>query len=1342
MVSRHWLNLALLAISATAAPTILLDSDFEDAVAPWQVRRLWQGTDPVCELRTDAPFAGARCLAVGFTNKAHSRGNIRVAARLPRPDLAAGRLFRLHFAARTRPERGLRTRLEASIILDGVGTKQVFQIAPDRWQTFSMDAVYADDAPLERLEIELGFMSLTEQVLIAGEAYLDAIRVEQLPAPVRREPRSEAEWRSPDTATPAPAPPIPVHFSLPKSGHVTLVLEDAAGKRVRNLVTAQPFAAGDHTVYWDGLSEGRPKTTAGVPGYQIQREVIAPGSYQVRGLYRDPITLTYAFTLLPNTGQTPWPTDTGKREGGWLGDHGNPTATLFLPAARAPGGIDQMLLANSVNEAAHGLAWVDLDGNKLAGQRHLGGHWTGASHLAYDHGDKAHTDIYAYGRMDWTGKTKGKTGLRLTALTAHGDLVVATPEIDNTWDGGNPGDLAVHDGLLVYSAFAPDRLVFYDTHAVSAAQEAERLGSVELTKPHALAFDRQGRLLVVSGSRVLRYTLGDDPTALPEPEVLIAAGLDQPRDLAVDEAGRIYVAQWGQSHQIKVFAADGAELRTIGKPGGPQLGPYDPERMAFPYGLSIDSSGQLWVAARRWWVPKVVYVWTTDGQHVRNHYGPARYGGGGFLDPEDPTRFLYHNGHGGIEFRVDWQAGTATPASIYHLPYGAVNDRWDQRVEMFNTKRGPGGGVAFPYRARGHRYISNSFSNASSGPATLMLLADRTPDGAPPLLMLGKVGSYEKQLKHLGLWDQLPFTAFRHPGHRFNGAHKTLFLWTDHNRDRQVQADEFQFYLPPALVDDPAGYTGRNKNDWVMQGAGIINSIELGDDLAVHIRSHAGRQRNGLVLRLRPTRIDDDALPHYDLTQYEEVLEESFAQRASSNVLPLADDRLLATGGPIQGFKDGQLDWFYHSQWPSLHTGHAGPRSPQYPGQLIATTRVLGPAFTPKSGEAGELWALNSNLGLAYLFTADGLLVDTLFNYRKNGRIWNFPECERGMDVTDVNLIDECFFPTITRLDDGRVVLVAGKTHSSVVELHGLDSIRRFTADPIDVTVADIATIQQHARDVAAWERAQDQPERLLVTRIGRPLEDLLDDALAEETATEETLSIDGRFEDWAEPTWITVQRERLGAGFGGRDVAYTTAALACDDEHLYLALRTRARDLLANEGGSLQHLFKTGGGLDLHLAARTPAPDRKQPVEGDVRLLIAHVQGKTVAVRYRPIVPGTTKPVIYDSPVAETRIDAVDDVSSHIRLATARVTLPDRNKTAQFEQIEVAIPLTVLGWAPNALPRTVGDIGILVGERGVTTQRIYWHNKAAGIVSDIPSEARLEPATWGDWQVVEEDQL
>ncbi|MGE9290403.1 MAG: hypothetical protein ACQKBT_05410 [Puniceicoccales bacterium] len=1117
-----------------------------------------------------------------------------------------------------------------------------------------------------------------------------------------------------------PAPPLTIDFELERAGYVTLVVEDGEGKRVRNLIAGEYFEAGSHQIPWDGQNEGRPIQLRGRPGYKIQREIVGAGDYHVRGLVRDEIQLSYEFSVYPNVSGAAWKVDGEKKQGGWLADHGNPHATLFIPAERAPDGVDTMLLTSTVAEAADGIAWVDLDGNKMAGQRWLAGVWTAASHLAYDSGDSAHEKIYAYGRMDWVSKQEGMKQLRISGFhegrrdigNRHRtqDYKVLWEDFSYSWNGGHPGDMAVHDSLLVFSVFGPGRIFFYDTSGVDKDHQATLLAEVPADEPNALAFDPQGRLLIINGDKLYRFTLQPFPDPLSRPELLIAEGLDEPRAMTVDRAGNIYIAEWGESHQIKVFDGQGKFLRSIGHPGGPVAGPYDPERMAFPYGMDVDSEGKLWVASRRWWLPKVVWVWDENGEHLRNHYGPTQYGGGGFLDPHDPTRLLYHNNHGGIEFRIDWAGGTAVPDSIYQMNYGARNDRWFEEALLLKERdMNP----SYPYRARGNRYISNSFSGVATGPKMVFLLRDETPSECPPLLFLTTVGNYKKQLQELGLWETIPGIDAAHPAERFGAEQKTLCLWTDTSGDGSPQVEEFQIFLPRDLYDPDAPKMKFSS------GAGIVDSIELGPDLDILVRfSSRSDKEPGGVLRFAPIEVKENGLPVYDPQKFEKVLEAPRVMRSSTNVHEFDDGGFVLTGGPIAGFDaQGEEQWIYHSQWASLHNGHAGPRAPEFSGQLIATLGMAGGSFTPQEGEAGPLWALNSNLGLLYLFTQDGLLVDTLFNYRDEGRLWNFLEAERGMDVTDANLGDETFYPSITQYEDGSVYMLAGKSSLNVIQLRGLDSIRRFQGSSFSISSEDVDRLNQYNLEVAKWRQDQEELGEILVRKMDNP-------------------QIDGVENDWGDPQWITIQEERVGSGFHGRDVPYTQAALAYDNQYLYVLMRSRDRRFLENAGASPEELFTTGGGLDLHLATRNTSGDRKNAEEGDVRLFIADVGKEFQAIRYRPVVPGTTDPVEYYSTAAETQIDRVDDVSESIKAAYGEAIVLNGKRKDKYYQVEVAIPIDLLGWDPVRQPVTIGDIGILAGDGGKTISRIYWYNKSTGLVSDAPTEARLQPSMWGPWKV------
>ena len=109
------------------------------------------------------------------------------------------------------------------------------------------------------------------------------------------------------------------------------------------------------------------------------------------------------------------------------------------------------------------------------------------------------------------------------------------------------GDLA-ESHFVVCSLPQRKELLFVD------AASGKVIGSAPLEGSRGLAFDAQGRLCVVAGTRVLRYAQAQNPAQLPTPDVLVATGLKDPQQIAFDEAGNLYVSDWGDSHQVKVFS--------------------------------------------------------------------------------------------------------------------------------------------------------------------------------------------------------------------------------------------------------------------------------------------------------------------------------------------------------------------------------------------------------------------------------------------------------------------------------------------------------------------------------------------------------------------------------------------------------------------------------------------------------------------------------------------------------------------------------------------------------------------------------------------------------------------
>ena len=163
-------------------------------------------------------------------------------------------------------------------------------------------------------------------------------------------------------------PPIPIPFTLPAAGYVTLVIDDASGKRVRNLVSETRFPAGANVAWWDGADDlGRDVDAARHGLYHIPEQSVAPGEYTVRGLFHEGINLRYEMSVYnggnPHLG-------TADTSGGWLTNHTPPRLILFVPGAKSPTTQPLVYIGSPVAEGyGAGLAWVGLDGRKVGGSR-------------------------------------------------------------------------------------------------------------------------------------------------------------------------------------------------------------------------------------------------------------------------------------------------------------------------------------------------------------------------------------------------------------------------------------------------------------------------------------------------------------------------------------------------------------------------------------------------------------------------------------------------------------------------------------------------------------------------------------------------------------------------------------------------------------------------------------------------------------------------------------------------------------------------------------------------------------------------------------------------------------
>jgi DNA-binding beta-propeller fold protein YncE len=1091
---------------------------------------------------------------------------------------------------------------------------------------------------------------------------------------------SSIEWPKKESAM-VSNPPIPVPFTIPEAGYVTLVIEDSEGMRIRNLVSETYFPAGRNIAWWDGTDDlGRDIDAAKHGLYSIPARFVEPGEYTARGIWRKDVKAFYEFSVYAH-GDPPW--SLPDHTGGWLANHSPPSAAVFVPASHSPTKNPAVFLGAYVTEGPDGLAWVDLDGRKRGGMKWVGGHWTAAPFLCRDMAPEADTGISAYVGSVWeTQKSSGVDELRITALTRSGGSSLRTKVVykavleheafKNKSKRQNLGGIAAYEGKVACSFPGSDILLLVDTNSGQLADD------LKVSNPRGLTYDSAGRLYVLSGTSVVRFNRADKLASATSVE-LVKEGLEDPSGLALDAEGNIYVSDRGTSHQVKIFDPSGKFIRTIGLQGIPRTGSYEPLHMNNPAGIAVDELNQIWVTENDY-LPKRVSVWSRDGRLIKAFYGPGKYGGGGMLDAHNGNRFYYADeGRGMMEFEVDWKKGEAKLISVL------FRQGPDSLVEPFRSAAPE---IAF-YRD-GQRYFANCYnSNPTGGRNTATLFIEREGE-ARPIVILGLANDWEilktDDFRHL--WpDGKDLTKDRN---RDGGINQVLFVWVDANEDGQVQPEE------------------------VAMQQGRVGGVTVMPDLSFCVSRVDGR-----AMRFYPTRFSETGIPFYDLSRGKVLAEGVDSPRSSGGDQMLADDsdEAIITLGikpfhshSICGVKAGRATWSYPNPWPGLHASHHADH-PTFPGQVIGATRLLGGFVEPKGSTAGPLWAINGNMGNFYIFTRDGLFVATIFKDVRQGKLWKMSVARRGMPLDGISLHDENFWPSISQTPDGQIYIVDG-ANCSLVRLDGLETLRRIPPTRVSVKPEHLAMSAKYVQE----------RELLRQRSYGSGV---LSAAIRAEPPV-----VDGDLSDWKGADWAEIDRRGAGANFNSNAKPYNIlGALAVSGGKLYAAWDTSESRLLENSGEELNALFKTGGALDLMLSTRPAAKlGHSKPEDGDLRLLVTRTGNKTQAMLYRQVVSGTPKSekIPFSSPWRTVMFDRVEDVSAHVELAS--------DGKGSFE---ISVPLDLLGFSPKPGMRIAGDIGVLRGNGSETTARIYWSNKATGITSDVPSEAELAPSLWGviEWK-------
>lgn len=985
--------------------------------------------------------------------------------------------------------------------------------------------------------------------------------------------------------------PVALRYKLPFDGFVTLVIEDAQGRRVRNLIGMAPRSKGAQVDYWDGVDE--------------DGKLAPAGKYRWRGLIHQGIDPTYEATY-GTPGRPPW--DNADGTGAWLSDHAAPVA------AASAGGM--VALACPISEAGWALIGTDLNGKRVWGQRRF----QGIRDLAMD-------EQYVYIALNpggaWTpapvasvGRVEAKTGKYApfeTKPEAQLILPVATAE-ENAQIAG----IAASGDRLAVALTGPDVVRFFDRKTLA------KLGEVKVAGVKDTAFGADGTLYAATATAILKLA-GDAQTPV------VTADLAQAYGLAVDPAGRLFVTDRG-TNQIRAWGADGKALPALGTPGGrPLPGKWDPNGLRNPAGIAVDAQGRLWVAEETMF-PKRVSVWTPEGKLVTDYLGPTVYGGMGAAgDPADKTR-VFGNG---CEWKLDYDKNTAVPVANL-IDDNLVGDlvKHDGR-EYFMTKPGR------LYQRQGDTLVMVACFGTTSARELAAPKTERTPP--------------------------IPITPPEGAKENFS------YLWCDRNDDGQVQADEVQTSLNPAVnVAYWGGY-------WLDEGFNLYTVT--------------GGYGSHTIGRIASGGFTAGGAPRWDLAAWKLTLERP---QWGAGKLYYAGGGQVIVGSPFAAVADdGSIRWTYQDhRWSDVHGSHNAP-IPDRDDTLVGTLSCIGAA---NSGTPlGRLFAMNSNMGRLYVFTTDGLLVANVFqDCRTAGDPWP-ADPKRGAPLGGVSMGGEWFGGYFFKAEKtSEYYLIAGGTSYNLIKLNGFDTLQPLSGGAITYTTANLAAAEKLQQQRVA---AQATAKTLTIAKFAQ------------------TPALDGRLDKYPKESVV-----QWSAGMYN-----VRGAVATDGTNLCLAYDvTGDANPMVNGGHDPSQLFITGDSVDLQLATDPAAnPKRLEAAPGDERLLISVVDDVPVAVLYRYRVNGEKHPQSFGSP---WRSYVVDEVKV---LPDAKVKI---NRRADGYVLEAQIPLASLYFAPQAGQEYKLDLGVVFSDATGTNRaaRVYWANQATGLVSDVPGEIMPSVNLWG----------
>lgn len=434
---------------------------------------------------------------------------------------------------------------------------------------------------------------------------------------------------------------------------------------------------------------------------------------------------------------------------------------------------------------------------------------------------------------------------------------------------------------------------------------------------------------------------------------------------------------------------------------------------------------------------------------------------------------------------------------------------------------------------------------------------------------------------------------------------------------------------------------------------------------------------SGYLIKL--TGISPEGVPLYDFTRPEKI--------ANWFNTPVAQDSSAGTpeidleGNVSDGIRFHTVDG-RSGAYPNLYGRHDAPAAQR--GVLIAPFRTNG--VVEDVPTVGAITALGGDRGEWFLMTMDGLYISSILQDIKG---------DVTLDATFVG--SESFGGFIWRDEKKRVLVQLGGNSYRLMEVLGLETCHKQQLT-LEVTAEQIAEGQK----IAAAQKAAVgvEPKELTITKVAT----LPTGTVAADLPMDKLL-IDGV------PDLLVKER--------GDATRWWRAALAHDGKDLMIVWQVADASPWKNGEGRFTHAFIGGDCVDVKLQV---------PGRGLVRVLVAPIEGKDTVVYSQQTAAVKENPTTYV--VGNNTGNAANfDVVRRMATATAKSVTSPTGYT-----LTLRVPLADLGLENANIIAVKGIIGVIYSDPTGTNRlaRLYWNDKQTGMVSDVPTEAKIDAARFG----------